>query len=418
MYAELSEGYYVIQKPYLEDVFPELFNTRLPNRDDEAVANPSRFNDITDDETSKKQRANEYYEQKMQAIFSELNTVMNSDGVMTVIFTHREMDAWDTLTSALIDAGFAISATHPIKTEKTDRVGLPGKSSADSSILLVARKVEGMNTQTTLWETIADDIQEIAKAETEEILKSGYNISKTDMAIAAYGPTLHRFTREYPIVDKKGEIVRPRKALAEARKAVTSVIAETFLNTSGIERLDALTRWYILCWLVYDNDTMPYDEGRQLGMAADVDIDNIKRATKIWRGGQEVTLQSQNDRVQDIVMVKDSSTENPSSRKYPVDPTDSRFAYTIDTVHVALHVYEREGPRAAWKWLSDRNLKSNDEFKIAVAALLEVLPSDTKMHELLVNLVSGETGEYLEVNLDHLNMAGTNRQSELGEHIE
>ena len=198
---------------------------------------------------------------------------------------------------------------------------------------------------------------------------------------------------------------------------MTGVLAERFLKTEGLEQLDSLTRWYILSWLIYENDTIPYDEARQLGVAANVDIDNIKRSTKIWGKSQkDIILKDHDDRVQDIVLLKSDSADNPSSRKHPVNPTDMRFTYMIDTVHAAIHVYEREGPRAAWDWLSDRNLKSSQEFEATVTALLEVLPTESNMRETLVNLVSGETGEYLDINLDHIDMSGEDRQTELGDH--
>jgi adenine-specific DNA methylase len=419
MYSELSDVFYVIQKRYLEDVHPELFDSNLTNKEDEAVANPYRFEGIADGEHSKDDLADEFYENKMQDIFSEVYELLNPGGVMTVMFTHRDMDAWDTLTTALINSGFTITATHPIKTEMNDRVGVQEKASADSSILLVGRKRKSKSdTESTLWQEIESEIRQVAKEEAENILDSGYTISKTDTAIAAYGPTLQRYAEEHPVVNKKGDEIRPREALGEARNAVTSVIAERFLDTQGIDELDELTRWYILAWLIYENDTIPYDEGRQLGVAAGVDIDDIKRPTKLWRGGSEIELQQPDDRVQDIVLLRDDSVDNPSSRKYPVNPTDTRFTYTIDAVYAALHIYEREGAKSAWDWLTERNLKSDSAFEAAVTALLEVLPQDEDMYETLVNLVSGKTGEYLDINLDHIDMSGVDRQTSLNDHGE
>ncbi len=416
MYAELSDVFYVVQKEYLEDIHPDIYSSNLTDKDNEAVANPYRFEEIADDEQSKKDLADEHYESKMGEIFTEIQELLSPGGVMTVMFTHREMDAWDTLTSALIDAGFTITATHPIKTEMGDRVGLQGKASADSSIFLVARKREGRSDERTLWEDVQDDIRQAARDQAEEILDSGYNISKTDTAIAAYGPTLQKYAEEYPVVNKKGEEIRPREALSQAREAVTGVLAERFLKTDGIEQIDSLSRWYILSWLIYENDTIPYDEARQLGVAANVDIDNIKRSTKIWgKSGKDIQLKDHTGRVQDIVMLKSDSADNPSSRKYPVNPTDTRFTYNIDAVHSAIHVYEREGARAAWQWLSDRNLKSNREFEVTVTALLEVLPAESDMRETLVNLVSGETGDYLDINLSHIDMTKEG-QTELSDH--
>ncbi|QKY19678.1 DUF1156 domain-containing protein [Halolamina sp. CBA1230] len=416
LYAELSDLFYVVQKRYLEDIHPDLFQKKLTNKADEAIANPARFEDISDGDQSKDELADAFYEEKMEEIFSETQDLLTENGIMTVMFTHREMDAWDTLTSALINAGFTITATHPIKTEMGDRVGLQGKASADSSIFLVARKREDQTTGRTLWEDVQDDIREAARDQAEDILDSGYNISKTDTAIAAYGPTLQKYAEEYPVVNKKGEEIRPREALSQAREAVTGVLAERFLKTDGIEQIDSLSRWYILSWLIYENDTIPYDEARQLGVAANVDIDNIKRPTKIWgKSGKDIQLKDHTDRVQDIVMLKSDDAEDPSSRKYPVNPTDTRFTYNIDAVHSAIHVYEREGARAAWQWLSDRNLKSDQEFEATITALLEVLPTESDMRETLVNIVSGETGDYLDINLDHIDMT-KDGQTELSDH--
>lgn len=419
LYAELSDAFYVIQKEYLGDTYPDIYSSSLTDKESEAVAHPYRFEGLERDKKSKKELADEHYEQKMNEIFSEVHTLLNPEGVMTLMFTHRDMDAWDTMTSALIEAGFTITATHPIKTEMSDRIAMQGSASAESSILLVGRcRDQTDRSSTTLWEDVREDFQRVATRQAQEILESGYTISKTDMAIAAYGPTLQRFAEEYPVVTKKGEEVRPRKALNEARKAVTSILAERFLKTDGIDKLDPLTRWYILAWLIYETDTIPFDEVNQLGVAAGVNIEDIKRSTKLWRGGKEVTLQGPEDRVQDIVILRDGTVDDPSSQKYPVDPTDRRFTYTIDIVHAAAHVYEREGAGAAWDWLTERNLKSDDAFEVAITALLEVLPEDEPMYETLIDLISGQTGDYLDINIDHLDMSGVDRQTSLGDDFE
>lgn len=419
MYAELSDVFYVLQKQYLGETFPDVFDSNLTDKDSEAVANPYRFKDTAEDNQTKKELADEHYENKMEEIFAEVHTLLNSNGVMTLMFTHRDMDAWDTMTTALIDAGFTITATHPIKTEMSDRIAMQGSASADSSILLVGRKRDCSDTaSTTLWEEVEDEFYAVAEEEAKEILDSGYTISKTDTAIAAYGPTLQKFAEEYPVVTKKGETVKPRKALSEARKAVTSILAERFLDIEGIDRLDSLTRWYILSWLIYENENIPFDEANQLGVAAGVNIEDIKRSTKLWRGGKEVELQGPDDRVQDIVILRNDSVDDPSSRKYPVNPTDTRFTYTIDAIHAALHVYDRQGAQSAWEWLTERNYKSDDAFEVAVTALLEALPKDEDMHEVLADLISGQTGDYLDINVDHIDMSGIDRQTSIDDHTE
>lgn len=402
MYAELSDVFYVLQKQYLDDIHPELFDKKLTNKEDEAVANPSKFDNHPSD-TSKKELADQYYENKMKGIFNEIHESLSDNGVMTVMFTHREMDAWDTLTSALIDSNFIITATHPVKTERKDRIGMRGSDSADSSIFITARKQANVESEKskTLWNDIENRIHTVAKNEAEEIINSDYNISKTDTAIAAYGPTLEEFVREYPVVNKNGEELRPREALSEARQAVTSVLVEEYLNVNSIETIDSLTRWYILLWLIYENDTVLLDEARQIGMAADIDINDIKSETKIWgKSSGDLQLKGPDYRVQDIVRLENENAENPSTNAYPINPTKKTFQHVIDAIHSAIHVYDREGSDRALQWLKERNMDTETEFHVAIIALLETIPSGNDLYETLKKLVQGQTGEYLDIDLN------------------
>jgi putative DNA methylase len=102
-YAELSDFFYVWMKRALGDVHPDLLGGfEVVPKDDEAVANPARF------AHSKKKRelAEQDYENKMRACFQEMHRILADDGVLTVMFTHKKVEAWDTLGSSLIQAGF------------------------------------------------------------------------------------------------------------------------------------------------------------------------------------------------------------------------------------------------------------------------------------------------------------------------
>lgn len=405
MYAQLADGFYVLQKAYLNDIHPEFFTSELTNKADEAVANTSRFEGL-DGDKSKKQLAKDDYEEKMADIFSELYETLEPGGVLTIMFTHKETDAWDTLSMSLIEAGFTITATHPITSEMPNRVVMRGSQSADSTILLTGRKPIHEREDSrgaTLWDDVKAATRAEAKEAARELLDSGLSLTKTDTIIAAFGPTLRVFADNYPVVDKKGNEVPPREALTTARDAVAEVLADRYLETKGFDDLDGLTRWYVLSWLIYESDTMPYDEARQLGIGVGVNIDDVKRDTKIWgkRSG-DVQLKTHNNRVKDIVRLEND--ESVSSRKYPVDPTDERFSHGIDAVHSAIHVYETKGPGAAWEWLSDRGYRNDKKFRATVTALLEVLPPRSDTAQTLRDMLSGKTGDYLDIDIDHLNL--------------
>ncbi len=402
MYAELSDVFYVWQKEYLGDVHPDLFAEELTNKDDEAVANASKFEGIAGANESKRQLAKEDYERKMSDIFEELYRVLEPGGVLTVMFTHKETDAWDTLTMSLINAGFTVTATHPITSEIPTREGMMNSNSADSTILLAGRKPTdtGMDDSEeipSLWSDVRMETRTAAKDAARDLLDSGLSLTKTDIIIAAFGPTLRVYADNYPVVDNKDDPVPPREALTEARDAVTKVLSNQYLATDAFDDLDELTRWYVLSWLVYDSDTFPYDEGRQLGVGVGVDVDDVKRSTKIWgKSSGDIQLKDHTDRVQDITKLE--ADENVSSRKYPVDPRRQDFTYTIDAVHAAFHVYEKKGADAAWEWLTERGYQSNQRFKAALTSLLKVLPENHSSAETGRDLISGKTGDLLGID--------------------
>lgn len=411
MYAELSDVFYVWLRKYLDDVFPDLFADELTNKDQEAVANPSKFSDIAGS-GSKKDLARMDYEEKMSDIFSEIYRVVKPGGVMTVMFTHKETDAWDTLTKSLINSGFTITATHPITSERPNRTDTQGSGSADSTLLLTGRKTleknRGTSSVPTLWSDVKQDTRVAAKDAARDLIESEFNLTKTDIIISAFGPTLRVFAEAYPVVDDQDEPVPPRRALEEAREAVTRVLAEEYLQAEGIDDLDSVSEWYILCWLVYEKQTFSYDEGRQLGLGVGVDIDDIKRSTKIWgKSSGDISLRGHSDRVQNI----NEKPENRSSRT-PVNPDDLSFSLALDKVHAAMHVYDVQGESACCDWLRDRNFDSDSTFKATLKALLQVLPHEHEDWELARDLAVGRTRDVLDLDFSPNVFAEENEQTQ------
>ena len=76
MYGELSDFSYVAERRLLENIFPDLFNTNLVRKEEQAVANPDRHDN-----------PEEAYEEKMKDIFNEMGKVLTDDGILTLMFT-------------------------------------------------------------------------------------------------------------------------------------------------------------------------------------------------------------------------------------------------------------------------------------------------------------------------------------------
>lgn len=138
MYGELSDFFYVWLKRSVGDLYPEAFGAVLTDKDAEAVANPARFKGLAGRRPD--ELAEQDYERKMLACFREFHRVLRNDGVLTVMFTHKRADAWNALGRALIEAGFEIRASWPVRTESEHSLHQAKKNAAQSTILRSPRQ--------------------------------------------------------------------------------------------------------------------------------------------------------------------------------------------------------------------------------------------------------------------------------------
>lgn len=396
MYGELADYFHVWMKRYLNDVYPQVFNNgNLTDKTREAVANPSQFDEVAGEEASESELAKDDYERKMTQIFDEVSRVLEEDGIFTLMFTHKKTEAWDTLAKALIEAGFEIHASHPISTESQRSLHQSGKNAAQSTIFLTARKRDTDDSSVSLWDEIKDETRDAAFEKAKSLDNREVEFSNVDMMLSAFGPTLEVFTKNQPVEDAEGNPVEPQTALDEAREAVREYLIDRYLN-EGVKGVDPKTEWYILAWTMFEAERFPYDEGRLLAVGIGEDVDNLKTNDRMWRKRSgDILLRTHDERVQDI----NKEESNRSSRK-PVNPEAVTFSTALDKVHAAMHVYDVQGEGNAWSWMETRNCANDPEFKATLEAILRVLPRGHDDWELARNLVAGDTGDLLELDLD------------------
>ncbi|RMD95755.1 MAG: DUF1156 domain-containing protein, partial [Bacteroidetes bacterium] len=169
-YAELADFFYVWLKRSVGHLFPEFFTDELTNKDDEAVANPARFESLG---RKKKALAEQDYENKMAAAFREMHRVLHPHGILTVMFTHKRVEAWDTLASALIGAGFTIKASWPVHTESEHSLHQAKKNAAASTILLICRKREHDGADPVWWDDLQSKVRQVAREKAQEYMQQG-----------------------------------------------------------------------------------------------------------------------------------------------------------------------------------------------------------------------------------------------------
>jgi len=334
MYAEVSDFFYVWLKRLLADIFPDAFAAILTEKEEEAVANPVRFKGMG---RSAKKLAQEDYKTKMEACFREMYRILQDDGIMTVMFTHRTAEAWSSLATALMNADFTFISSWPVHTEPSEKYAKRGKGVLKVTVLLTCRKRKANHPG--IWEHIIEELRDVAKQKIEVFSRLG--IEEPDLKVSVYGPVLGRFADYYPVRTATGREIDPLEAL----DLVTDVLNEKFLKEAGIQNADKETAAYINLLATFPHTETEYEEARLatvFGGLVTLDTLDVKGTYGlVEKRGKKIKILSARDRQANGI----------------IDPHDTKTLKTmIDHVQAAILLYERAGLIAVKPFLRDKNL--------------------------------------------------------------
>jgi adenine-specific DNA methylase len=368
MYGECSDYFYVWLKRSLRDTWPELTKQSLSDKEAEAVANPALFKDVAthsgrgrrpEGTVTAAELADRHYESLLTRSFREAHRVLKPDGVLTVMFTHKRVDAWDTLGQSLLDAGFAIHSSWPVHTESEHSLHQAKKNSASSTIFLTCRKRE--TAEPAYWADIRGDVERAAEQAAARFAEQG--IVGVDLTLATYGPVLSVLSRNWPVYtgeldpDGNPEVLRPDVALDLAREKVAALKKRGLLGGRDVE-FDRLTDWWLLAWSDFQAAEFPFDEARKLSLALHLDVDDVAARKLVVSRSGTVTLQT--------------PPQRRSARA--LDPDAASFSTAVDALHALMLLYEEEGLGSARAWLTRTGREDDQRFEALVRAALHAVP--------------------------------------------
>ena len=359
MYAELADFFYVWEKRTLGLIHAGRFSDELTNKDDEAVANPARFADAG---KRRKDLATFDYQQKMQAIFAECHRVLVDDGVMVVWFTHKRAEAWDTLGTSMMEAGFTIEASWPVATQSDLSLHHAEKNSAKSTIMLVCRKRRGESASETFFEDIEAELRQAARMAVEKF-EAEVGVGGVDLQLATYGPTLSVISRNWPVLssepDETGRSrrLRPEEALDVARQEVARLRMQRLVGKDA--SFDAATDFWLMCWETFKAREFPFDEARRLALGVGCDVEEAVSTGLLTRKGGSVELVTPVARGRALRKAMDDT---------------GRVPRLVDALHLLLVTYRDDKLAAARTWLSDSGYGEEQQFLDLVQAAVNAVP--------------------------------------------
>jgi putative DNA methylase len=239
-YADLSDFFYVWLRRSLRPIFPDLFTTLAVPKAEELVATPYRH--------GSKDKAETFFLSGMTQAMHRLAEQAHPAFPVTIYYAFKQTESddesgtastgWDTFLAAVIEAGFAISGTWPMRTERDTRsIGI-GTNALASSIILVCRRRAASAPTATRREFVTALKAELPVALAH--LQRG-NIAPVDLAQAALGPGMAVYTRYAKVLDAEGKALRVRDALALINQTLDEALAEQEGD------FDADSRW-ALTW--------------------------------------------------------------------------------------------------------------------------------------------------------------------------
>ncbi len=212
-YSDLSDYFYVWMREALIRTYPSLFGTLLVPKAEELIATPYRHDgDAT--------KAKAFFEDGMYNTCCQLYQYATDGIPVTIYYAFKQSDTdednktassgWETMLTAIIKAGFAITGTWPMRTELANRAIATGTNALASSIVLVCRKRDESARSVTRREFINTLHREMRPA--LEKLQSA-NIAPVDLAQSAIGPGIGVFSRYKSVLEADGKPMTVRAAL-------------------------------------------------------------------------------------------------------------------------------------------------------------------------------------------------------------
>ena len=287
-YSDLSDFFYVWLRRGLWEIHSQVVGTMLTPKVDELVANPYRHDG--------KDGAERFFVDGFNSVFRRIRQgSVNSAVPMTVYYAYKQQDAeadgtsstgWHTLLNGLIETGWEITATWPVRSELANRPRSQASNALASSIVLACRPRPVDADSITRRLFVAR-----LKSELPEALRTLMQgaIAPVDLAQAAIGPGISVFSRYARVREADGSDMSVRDALLLINATLDEVLGEQESD------FDPDTRFAVKWYRSYGWGTESSGLADQLARSTDTSIGALERGGIFEaRGGRARLLSPEN----------------------------------------------------------------------------------------------------------------------------
>lgn len=223
-YADLSDYFYVWLRRTLRTVHPDLLATMLVPKAEELIASPYRH--------SGRAGAKQFFENGFREVFARARSSASADFPITVYYAFKQSEVdgggeastgWETLLEGMIRAGWEITSTWPMRSERGGRMISVGTNALASSIVLSLRPRPDSAPTTDRRGFISALEAELPDALRR--LQQG-QVAPVDLPQAAIGPGMAVFSRYGAVLEPDGKKMTVRSALSRINEILDQVLNE------------------------------------------------------------------------------------------------------------------------------------------------------------------------------------------------
>ena len=277
----------------------------------------------------------------MRRVFRNLRARAHPDYPLTLYYAFKQQEVeedeegeteavastgWETFLQGLVEEGFQLVATWPMRTELQNRPRGQGSNALASSIVLVCRPRPENAPRASRQEFLRALRAELPKA-LEDLTRG--SIPPVDLAQSAIGPGMAVFSRYSAVVEPDGRPLSVREALALINQVLDEFLAEEEAE------LDAPSRFALAWYEQYGYGEGPFGDAETLAKAKNVAVSALEEGGILLARGGKVRL------------------FRPEEYPEDWDPKADRRLSAWEAAHHLIRLLEREGEGAAARLLAE-----------------------------------------------------------------
>ncbi len=269
-YADLADFFYPWLRRSLKEVFPDIFGSIATPKAEELVATASRHKSKGDAEA--------FFLEGMQQAMSRMHSIQREDFPTTIYYAFKQSEmqnegitstGWATFLQAVLNAGFSVIGTWPVRTELANRIRGIGANALANSVVLVCRKKQANASAISRAEFIRALKRELPDA-LRDLLAA--NIAPSDIPQSSIGPGMGIFSRHSAVLESDDTQMSVKSALQLINREV-----DEYLN-DVVGEFDPDTRLAITWFEQFGMGPGPYGTADNIARGRGISVESAKHA--------------------------------------------------------------------------------------------------------------------------------------------